>query len=133
MDFNKMNKYLENRLSLDESNKVIQQVNSSPECKKEFDELSNVFNLLNNYAIIDAPHNLADNVMLMLKSKNKINNIFILKTIARSMVAAGLVITILNFIPAEYMSFDFIQLNLITDFNHYIFEPLTRLTNLILK
>lgn len=93
-----VDKYFENRLSDIEKHNIKKHLEKCAKCKQEYEDMSFVFNTLDNH-FITAPENLANNVMMKIidfeDSKRKSSKI--MKNIGASFIAAGIMICLLNF------------------------------------
>ncbi len=99
----KVDNYFENRLSDIEKHNIKKHLEKCNRCKKEYEDMGLAFSILDNH-FISAPDNLADKIMMKISSfeNSKKRNIKLLKNLGSSFVAAGIMISLLNFSDYDY-------------------------------
>lgn len=99
----KVDRYFENRLSDIEKYNIKKHLDKCSKCKKEYEDIENVFRVLDNH-FISVPDDFTDKVMTKISSLEiplKRNTKF-LKNLGASFVAAGIMISLLNFSNFDY-------------------------------
>ncbi|SCG82654.1 hypothetical protein DW1_1058 [Proteiniborus sp. DW1] len=93
-----VDKYFENRLSDIEKHNVKKHLEKCNRCKKEYEDLGFTFSILDNH-FINAPDNLVDDIMMKISSfeNSKKKSAKLLKNLGSSFVAAGIMLSLLNF------------------------------------
>lgn len=94
----KVDKYFENRLSDIEKHNIKRHLERCSKCRQEYEDMSFTFSILDNH-YINAPDDLADMIMMKISSfeKSKKRSTKVLRNLGASFVAAGIMITLLNF------------------------------------
>lgn len=94
----KVDKYFENKLSDIEKHSIKKHLDRCSKCRLEYENMSFVFSILDNHCI-SAPENLADKIMMKINSfeNSKKRSAKVLRNLGASFVAAGIMITLLNF------------------------------------
>ncbi len=94
----KVNRYFENRLSDIEKFHIKKHLEKCSNCRQEYEDMSFTFSILDSH-YINAPDDLADKIMMKIGSLEKSKKISgkILRNLGASFVAAGIMITLLNF------------------------------------
>lgn len=94
----KLDAYLENRLNDIEAHKVEKHLERCVGCKKEYEELKEIFDILSSHPAVLPPEDFTSKVMSQIKPRLKQDRInpMIMKKWGISFVAAGLLIFVLN-------------------------------------
>ncbi|SDZ29749.1 Putative zinc-finger [Proteiniborus ethanoligenes] len=94
----KVDEYFENRLSDIERHNIKKHLEKCSKCRQEYEDMSFVFNALDNH-FINAPDDLADKIMnkIIHFESSKKRSTKVLRNIGASFVAAGIMISLLNF------------------------------------
>lgn len=94
----KIDKYLEDRLSDIDKHSIKKHLDKCNRCKEEYEDLSFTFSILDNHSI-SAPVDLADDIMMKISSfeNSKKKSAKLLKNLGSSFVAAGILLSLLNF------------------------------------
>ncbi|WIV11392.1 zf-HC2 domain-containing protein [Proteiniborus sp. MB09-C3] len=95
---NKVDKYFEDRLSDIEKHNIKKHLEKCNKCKQEYEDMSFAFSILDSH-FISAPDDLADKIMMKISSfeNSKKKSTKVLKNLGASFVAAGIMISLLNF------------------------------------
>jgi predicted anti-sigma-YlaC factor YlaD len=126
--------YFEGRLDDEIIKKVNNHLNRCSSCKKEYEEMELVFEALSNHSIVQPPPDFVDNIMNKInEEKPKANRISqkIKIKIGTGLIAAGLLIAVLNMSTVAYRIEDF-SARLYTstiEANQRVFKPLSQITN----
>lgn len=94
----KIDKHLENRLNDIEQHRIEKHLEKCNECRREYQELKEVFHILSNHPMVLPPEDFTEKIMNRINTKgrsNKLNSMIIRKW-GISFVAAGLLIFVLN-------------------------------------
>ncbi|WP_352417812.1 zf-HC2 domain-containing protein [Proteiniborus sp.] len=94
----KVDKYFESRLSDIEKYNIKKHLERCSKCKQEYEDMSFTFSILDSH-YVDAPDDLADKIMMKISSfeNSKKRSTKVLRNLGASFVAAGIMITLLNF------------------------------------
>lgn len=99
----KADRYFENRLSDIEKHNIKKHLEKCNKCKKEYEDLGLAFSILDNH-FISAPDDLVDKIMTKISNleSSKKRSTKLLKNLGASFVAAGIMISLLNFSNYDY-------------------------------
>lgn len=95
-----LDNYLSCELSEIEEFNIKKHISNCTKCKEEFDEMQEVFLTLSSHTMIITPMDFTDNVLSQINVYEKDKNmkeVFLFKGVA-SIVAAGLITTVFNFV-----------------------------------
>lgn len=94
----KIDKYYENRLRDIEVDGIERHLEKCSSCKKEYEELRKVFDMLSNHPMVIPPKDFTSRIIDKIRPKIKINktNPIMMKNWGISFIAAGLLLFILN-------------------------------------
>lgn len=84
--------YLENRMTPAEEKAFEMDLKNDRQLKKDFEDMNNLFQLLDNQVMISPPEHLVSTLLTNIKN-NKNSNRIILKVLGESLIAAGLFIS----------------------------------------
>jgi len=99
-----VDKYFERRLTDIEVHSIRKHIEKCKACKEEYEEMSSLFSFLAENNTILPPHNFTEEVMSKVSSYEKIG-VWRQRALSRwgaSFIAAGILITVLNFTSAGY-------------------------------
>ncbi len=116
----KINKYYDEKLSDIDIHKINKHLQKCSNCRNEYNEMKNIYRILSNHQIVNPPEDFTQNVMDRI---NKNNNVRLktnptMKNLGASLIAAGLIISIINFTNVNY------------DTNHFVSEITVKSTNI---
>ncbi|MFA5524180.1 MAG: zf-HC2 domain-containing protein [Tissierellales bacterium] len=99
----KVDKYYEKRLSDIEKHSIEKHLDKCNTCKIEYENLGFAFSILDSHFIC-SPDDLADKVMIKISNleSSKKRSTKLLKNLGASFVAAGILISLLNFSNYDY-------------------------------
>jgi len=99
----KIDKYFENRLSDIEKHNIKKHLEKCSRCKIEYEDLGFTFSVLDKH-FISVPDDFTDKIMMKVNSfeNSKKRNSKLLKNLGSSFVAAGIMLSLLNFSDYDF-------------------------------
>lgn len=93
-----LDRYLENRLNDIEQHRIEKHLEKCNECRREYQELKEVFCILSNHPMVLPPEDFTEKIMNRINTKGKSNKLkpMTIRKWGISFVAAGLLIFVLN-------------------------------------
>ncbi|KNF07500.1 hypothetical protein CLPU_16c00560 [Gottschalkia purinilytica] len=126
-----MDEYIEKRLTDIEAHNIKKHIDKCQPCKKEYIEMKNVFDIISDCSNIQAPLNFTDRVMNNIKSYETSKKIkqLALSRWGTSLVAAGILLMILNFTqysPSKIMESMYESA---TEINKIVVNPFSKISD----
>lgn len=128
-----IDKYLENRLDLGQMNDLQDHIDKCKKCRLEFEEMKQIFFILDDKTELEPPLDFTENIMKKVKLNNKTTSNKKRRIFGSSLIAAGLLIFMMNSFSINY-NLNILSENLYlstTSLNERIVKPLNNMSSFI--